>query len=108
MSIIKTTYTDTEGNKYYKATFVLLSRKRVKDSCGDWFGKCQLCKTDGTEYVIQTFDANVSVYDPKCKVEVFDFCESCADEIEEYDESNVYFIYRKRKYKYDSEFYRNK
>ena len=40
MSIIKTTYTDTEGNKYYKATFVLLSRKRIKDSCGDWFGKC--------------------------------------------------------------------
>ena len=58
--------------------------------------------------MIQTYDANVSVYDPKCKVEVFDFCEDCLDRIEEYDESNVYFIYRKRKYKYDSGFYRNK
>jgi len=117
MSIHTVKYIDANNKKIIDTIFKLSKRKIITDSLGDMTGTCQLCKAENTTFMMQSFDHSLSDNDPLCIPVMFDFCDQCCNLIDDYnitssiwdniDEkerpiSNLYFIYRNKKYKGDS------
>lgn len=112
MSILTKIYKDANNNIIHDTYFKLSKRKVTIDKWGNDSGICQLCKAENTRLYMETSDINIPDDAPDCKVEYFDFCDSCGDIIDEYDTtsmkwdekdednpiSNLYFIYRNKIY----------
>lgn len=122
MSIRSVKYIDANNKKVIDTFFKLSKRKIITDSYGDMTGTCQLCKSENTTLMMQSFDDSLSDEDPKCVPVMFDFCDACSNIIDDYDTSsstwnnidedkkpisNLYFIYRNKKYKGDSMIHRS-